>query len=139
MGRVALVLAAAVLSLACASRGPVGEDQATIDSWISAEVRRVLEEESEVVVGDLRIETRDGILVLSGVQPSLEAVSKALDRASRVPGVVQVVNQIRVVGGVALHLCACRHNQTHHTSTTTCLQQLDRLNDQQGGHGGSRS
>ena len=86
-----------LLSLACASRGPVGEDQATIDAWISAEVRRLLEEESEVVAADLRIETRDGILVLSGVQPSLEAVGKALDRASRVRGVLQVVNRIRVV------------------------------------------
>jgi osmotically-inducible protein OsmY len=86
-------------SLACASRGPVGEDQATIDAWISEEVRRVLEEESEVVVADLRIETRDGILVLSGVQPSLEAVGIALDRASRVRGVQQVVNRIRVVEG----------------------------------------
>jgi len=94
-----LVVAACLLSLACASRGPVGEDQATIDAWISAEVRRVLEEEPEVVAGDLRVETRDGILVLSGVQPSLEAVAKALDRASRVRGVLQVVNQIRVIEG----------------------------------------
>ena len=93
------VVAMCLLSLACASRGPVGEDQATIDAWISAEVRRVLEEESEVVVGDLRIETRDGILVLSGIQPSLEAVAKAVDRASRVRGVLQVVNRIRVVEG----------------------------------------
>ncbi len=97
---VACAVAVCLLSLACASRGPVGEDQPTIDAWISAEVRRVLEEESEVVVGDLRIETRDGVLVLSGIQPSLEAVAKALDRASRVRGVLQVVNRIRVVEGV---------------------------------------
>jgi osmotically-inducible protein OsmY len=94
-----LVVAICLLSPACASRGPVGEDQAAIDEWISAEVRRLLEEEQKVVVADLRIETRDGILVLSGVQPSLEAVAIALDRASRVRGVLQVVNRIRVVEG----------------------------------------
>ncbi len=118
LGHVVIVLVVGVLSMACASTGPVGEDQATIDAWIDSEVRRVLAEESEVVVGDLRIETRDGILVLSGVQTSFDAVSKALELASRVRGVLQVVNQIRVVEG---------------------LQQLDRLNDQQHRHGGSRS
>ena len=99
-GAGAILVAVGLLSVACASRGPVGEDPAAIDEWINAEVRRVLGEESEVVVEDLRIETRDGILVLSGVQPSLEAVAKALDRASRVRGVLQVVNRIRVVEGV---------------------------------------
>jgi len=99
MGHVVLVIAAGLLLLACAARGPVGEDQATIDAWISAEVQRVLKEEPEVVLEDLRVETHDGVVVLSGVQPSLEAVAKALDRAARVRGVLQVVNQIRVVEG----------------------------------------
>jgi osmotically-inducible protein OsmY len=84
----------------CVSTGPVGEDQATIDEWISAEIRRVLGEESKVVIADLRIETHDGIVTLSGVQPSLEAVSKALERTARVRGVEQVINRIRVVEGV---------------------------------------
>ena len=117
IGHAALVLLLGALTLACASTGPAGKDQASIDAWIDAEVRRVLGEEPDVVVGDLRIETREGIVVLSGVQPSLEAVSKALERASRVRGVLQVVNRIRVVEG---------------------LQQLDRLNDQQHRHGGGR-
>jgi hypothetical protein len=109
----------------CASTGPSGEDQATIDAWISAEVRRVLAEEEDVVVDDLQIETRDGIVTLSGVQPSLEAVAKALDRTARVRGVLQVINQIRVVEGLPLR------NQGS--------EQLDRLDHQQSGHGRRRA
>jgi osmotically-inducible protein OsmY len=84
----------------CASTGPVGEDQTAIDEWISAEVRRVLAEEEDVVVADLHIETHDGVVTLSGVQPTMEAVAKALNRTARVRGVLQVINQIRVVNGL---------------------------------------
>lgn len=89
----------ALLSLhACAARAPVGAGPAEIDAWITAEVLRALEKEPDVVVADLRIETRDGVVTLAGVQHSMESVAKALERAARVDGVVQVINQIRVVG-----------------------------------------
>ncbi|MFQ5745037.1 MAG: BON domain-containing protein [Acidobacteriota bacterium] len=82
---------------ACAARPPVGSNPRDLDAWITAEVTRVLAKESMVNVEDLHVETRDGVVVLSGVQASLEKVSRAIERAARVRGVRQVINQIRVV------------------------------------------
>ena len=94
------VMLTAMICLAtssCAARGPVGSDQVTIDEWITAEVRRVLAEDSRVDAEEISVETRDGVVVLSGIQSSLENVRRALQLAQRVPRVRQVVNQIRVV------------------------------------------
>ena len=85
------------LATSCAARGPVGSDQVTIDEWITAELRRVLAEDSRVDAEEISVETRDGVVVLSGIQSSLENVRRALQLAQRVPRVRQVVNQIHVV------------------------------------------
>lgn len=100
--RVLVLLLGCSLSVlsACAARGPIGSDPAEVDAWITREVLRVLAEEDEVVIEDLRVETGDGVVVLFGVQPSTEAVAAALNRAARVRGVRQVINQIRVVQGL---------------------------------------
>jgi osmotically-inducible protein OsmY len=91
---VALLAAA---SAGCASRSNVDTDPAAIDRGITAEVLRVAGEIEGVAIADLRVETRGGVVVLSGVQPTLDAVREILGRVTRIRGVTEVVNRIRVV------------------------------------------
>lgn len=87
---------------ACASTGspvPLGGDA---DEWISAEVRRVLQRDDRIDASTLRVETRDGVVVLSGVASTLDQVRRALRLAGRVRGVEQIVNRIRVLAGRGL-------------------------------------
>ena len=59
---------------------------------------RILAEDDDIDSADIRIETRDGVVVLSGVQSSLEQVREILKKVSRVRGVREVINRVRVVG-----------------------------------------
>ena len=95
-------LALVTLGLAgagCATHGGVSTDPVSEDQRITSEVTRVVGEIDDVVMEDLRVETRDGVVVVSGVQPSLEVVREILRRAARVRGVSEVVNRIRIAGG----------------------------------------
>ena len=97
----AILVVAAALSTACAARvGPDGEPLSE-DQRITAEVIRIAEDEEGIVRADLRVETRDGVVVLSGVQTALEPVGALLRRTSRVRGVVEVVNRIRIIRSAA--------------------------------------
>lgn len=95
--RAALVtLLAAFLCAGCAARaGPQGEPLSE-DERIAADVRGILRDEEGIVSEDIEVEVRAGVVVLSGVQPALEPVSEALQRISRVRGVLEVVNRIRI-------------------------------------------
>lgn len=75
---------------------PLGADA---DEWISAEVRRVLQRDDRIDASTLRVETRDGVVVLSGVASTLDQVRRALRLAGQVRGVEQIVNRIRVLAG----------------------------------------
>ena len=93
----AILVVSAALATGCAVRvGPDGEPLSE-DQRITADVIRIAEDEEGIVSADLRVETRDGVVVLSGVQPALEPVSALLRRASRVRGVVEIVNRIRII------------------------------------------
>lgn len=85
-----------LVAAGCASRGGLETDPMSEDERISAEVLRVLADDDEIVAEDLRVETRDGVVVVTGIQPSLDHVRRVLGRVSRVRGVKQVVNRIRV-------------------------------------------
>ena len=97
----AILVVAAVFATSCAVRvGPDGEPLSE-DQRITAEVIRIVEDEEGIVSADLRVETRDGVVVFSGLQPALEPVSALLRRASQVRGVVEVVNRIRIIRSAA--------------------------------------
>lgn len=85
-------------SIGCSVRRPPdGATPAEIDAWITEEVRSRLAASEDVTAADLDVETRDGVVVLSGIQSSLEEVRHALEIAGRVRGVRQVVNRIHVM------------------------------------------
>ena len=97
----AILVVVAALATACAAR--VGPDGAPLseDQRITAAVIRIVEDVEGIVAADVRVETRDGVVVLSGVQAALDPVSALLHRASRVRGVVEVVNRIRIIRSAA--------------------------------------
>ena len=91
----------------CAARNGAPVDPLAEDRRITVEVLRIIAENDELVAEDLRVETRDGVVVISGVQPDLEGIGRLLQRASRVRGVTEVVNRIRILrGGTAASLSA---------------------------------
>ena len=94
-----IVLVSLLLAVGCATRGGVDGNPVSEDQRITAEVLRILEEDDDMVSADLRVETRDGVVVLSGVQSSLEQVREMLKKVSRVRGVREVVNRVRIVRG----------------------------------------
>ena len=55
------------------------------------------EDEKGIIAADLRVETKEGVVVLYGVQSEMESISAVLRRISRVRGVVEVINRIRVI------------------------------------------
>lgn len=101
LSRVAILVVSATMATGCAARvGPDGEPLSG-DQRITAEVISIVEDEEGIVSDDLRVETRDGVVVVSGVQSELEPVSALLRRISRVRGVVEVVNRIRIIRSAA--------------------------------------
>ena len=97
----AILVVSATLATGCAARvGPDGEPLSA-DQRITAAAISIVEDEEGIVGDDLRVETRDGVVVVSGVQSELEPVSALLRRISRVRGVVEVVNRIRIIRSAA--------------------------------------
>jgi len=91
-----IVLLLAPLQTGCAAR--TGEiDGVSEDQRITAEVQRILVEDEHIVAEDLEVETSAGVVVITGVQTDLEAVSELLSRVARVRGVAEVVNRIRIL------------------------------------------
>ena len=100
-GRLTTNLAVMLLAVgalgACASTGERPLSEALTDDWINSEVRRGLAESDKVESEGLRVETRDGVVALSGVLSTTDQVREALRIAARIRGVRQVVNHIRVI------------------------------------------
>ena len=81
----------------CVARASLEERLVAEDQRITAEVTRIIEDEKGIITADLRIEIREGVVVLYGVQSELESISAVLRRISRVRGVVEVINRIRII------------------------------------------
>jgi len=81
----------------CAARASFEERLVLEDRRITAEIIRIIEDEKGIIAADLRVETKEGIVVLYGVQSEMESISAVLLRISRVRGVVEVINRIRVI------------------------------------------
>ena len=90
------VIVAALMLGGCAARSDAVGEPLTEQERIAAEVRSILADEDGIVPDDIEVEVRGGIVVLSGFQPELEPVSKAIRRIARVRGVTEVVNRIRI-------------------------------------------
>ncbi len=67
------------------------------DDWISAEVWRRLGQDRRVDAAEMAVDTRDGVVVVSGIAASTREVRRALQIAADVRGVRQVVNRLRVL------------------------------------------
>ena len=90
----------AVLLLAtsgCAARlGPDGQPL-TLDERITEDVERILADEEGLVVADITVQSREGVVILSGVQEDAGPLGAALLRIARVQGVVEVINRVRIL------------------------------------------
>lgn len=94
-----IVLVSLLLAVGCTARVGVDGNPLSEDQRITADALRMIEEDDDIVGADLRIETRDGVVVVSGVQSSLDQVRELLRKVSRVRGVREVVNRVRIVSG----------------------------------------
>ena len=94
---VVALTASAVLMAGCVARASLEERLVAEDERITAEVIRIIEDEKGIITADLSVETREGVVVLYGVQSELESISAVLRRISRVRGVVEVINRIRII------------------------------------------
>ncbi len=97
--KVSPVLLVAFVAAGCAARSAVGSDPRSQDQRITEEVLRIISEKKDVVGEDLQVETRDGVVVISGVQTEDAPVGELLMRIARVRGVLEVVNRIRILRG----------------------------------------
>ncbi len=107
-----IVLVSLLLAVGCAAHGGVDGNSVSEDQRITAEVLRILEEDDDIDSADVRVETRDGVVVLSGVQSTLEQVRKMLKKVSRVRGVREVVNRVRIVSGRQLSTVGSQPSQS---------------------------
>ncbi|HJO30672.1 MAG TPA: BON domain-containing protein [Acidobacteriota bacterium] len=94
---IAVLMTSAVPVGGCAARASFEERLVLEDRRITAEIIRIIEDEKGIIAADLRVETKEGIVVLYGVQSEMESISAVLLRISRVRGVVEVINRIRVI------------------------------------------
>ena len=94
---VAVLMTSAVLVAGCAARASFEERLIAEDQRITAEVIRIIEDEKGIIAADLRVETKEGVVVLYGIQSEMESISAVLRRISRVRGVVEVINRIRII------------------------------------------
>lgn len=95
-----VVLVAALVALlslgACASNQTAGE--AVDDAAITAKVKSKLAADPEINPFNIDVDTRDGVVTLSGTVEKAEARSEAEDLARGTDGVRRVVNNIQVGG-----------------------------------------
>ena len=94
---VVIFTTSAVLMAGCTARANLEDRLVAENQRITAEVTRIIEDEKGIITADLRVETREGVVVLYGVQAELESISAVLRRISRVRGVVEVINRIRII------------------------------------------
>ena len=81
--------------LACAIPGVSG-NQETEDGIITDQVRRRLVSDPDVKGYTVKVETKDGVVTLSGTVETGKAKSKAEKLTKKVRGVKGVVNELRV-------------------------------------------
>lgn len=94
-----LAVCTAVLLAGCASSIPRMEHLPAGDERIVAELRAAIEADEELPVDAIRVESREGVVVLRGFLESSDQIRRALELAGWVDGVVRVVNRLRLLSG----------------------------------------
>ncbi|HJO02595.1 MAG TPA: BON domain-containing protein [Acidobacteriota bacterium] len=112
------------IAIACATTHP---HLAPIDdTQIRIDVRTSLLDDERIDAETIRVDSRHGVVILVGVVASTDEARRALRHASRVSGVQQVVNRLRIVPTETL--------TPSDEKSGSRSQQLQRLHDQQRGH-----
>ena len=104
MGRWGLAIASSLMFIAPAfsARADDQQGQATQvpvkDDWITSQVKQRL---SDSVPGakDIKVDTKDDVVTLSGSTPSETARAEAVSVARAIPGVQQIKDEIKVHPG----------------------------------------
>lgn len=95
-----LLVAALLLGVAgCSSTGTGRGEKTGVyvdDSWITTKVKSELVTEDETKARNIKVETMNGVVTLSGTAESWQESYKAADLAREVKGVKSVENEIRV-------------------------------------------
>lgn len=66
------------------------------DEQIRVEIHQALLDDKRIDAESIRVESREGVVILAGAVGSADEARRALSLAGRVPGVQQVVNRLRV-------------------------------------------
>jgi osmotically-inducible protein OsmY len=93
-----IVVAALVLGLAgCASSGTGQKTGEYVDdAWITTKVKSEMVADSEVKAHKIDVDTKHGVVTLTGTVESWQEASKAADIARGIKGVTAVENDLRV-------------------------------------------
>lgn len=67
------------------------------DGWITAQTKMALMTDSEIVSGDINVDTRRGVVTLFGTAPTRATLDRAIQLAKDVPGVRSVNPELQVV------------------------------------------
>jgi len=94
-----IVAGALILALAgCASSGNTGKKTGEYvdDAWITTKVKSEMIADSEVKAHKIDVDTKNGVVKLSGTVETWQQANKANDIARGIKGVTAVENDIRV-------------------------------------------
>lgn len=93
-----VLVGALILGLAgCASSGTGQKTGAYVDdAWITTKVKSEMVADSEVKAHKIDVDTKNGVVRLTGTVESWQEASKAADIARGIKGVTAVENDIRV-------------------------------------------
>lgn len=93
-----IVVGALVLGLAgCASSGTGQKTGAYVDdAWITTKVKSEMVADSDVKAHKIDVDTKNGVVTLTGTVESWQEASKAADIARGIKGVTAVENDLRV-------------------------------------------
>jgi len=87
---------AAVLGGALVVTSPVFAKNEVSDTWITTKVKGELAKDSNTKATDIKVNTKQGVVVLSGNVASAAEKSKAESDARSIKGVVDVQNNLKV-------------------------------------------
>jgi hyperosmotically inducible periplasmic protein len=85
-----------IVCLFCVMEAAAADPQAVSDAALTAKVKTALATEHTVKASDIEVETRDGVVQLSGFVDSEDARSAAVLRARSVSGVAEVRNDLSI-------------------------------------------
>lgn len=85
-----------IVCLFCVMEAAAADPQSANDSALTAKVKSALTMERNIKASDIEVETRDGVVQLSGFVDSEDARTAAVLRARSVTGVAEVRNDLSI-------------------------------------------